>query len=427
MANKVQLKRSAVPGKIPTTTDIDLGEIAINTFDGKAYIKKSASGTESIVQLNSIGLGDVVGPSVSTDNAIARFDGITGKVIQDSTATIDDVGNVNALTFRANGTAANKFPAGTTEQRPGTPITGDVRFNTTLNIFEGYDGTNWVGLSGQPLLVDYLVVAGGGGGGGYGGGGAGGFRTESNVNFVMGLNYTITIGAGGTGLGGAQAATAGNGSNSVFHTITSAGGGGGAGDTAINGAAGGSGGGGNRNGGIGGAGNTPSVTPSQGNNGGGAATQGVGGGGGGANAVGGNSIASTGGAGGAGKQSDITGSLITYAGGGGSGVNIVISGVTTVGSGGTGGGGSGGKMNDTTTITAPQAGTANSGGGGGGRGFGGGTTYLGGNGGSGIVILRYPVAYTLVIGAGLTYTTTTIASKKVTIFTAGSDTVFWSL
>ena len=115
MANKVQLKRSAVPGKIPTTTDIDLGEIAINTFDGKAYIKKSASGTESIVQLNSIGLGDVVGPSVSTNNAIARFDGITGKVIQDSTATIDDEGNAamtslsltNALAIAYGGTGAS--------------------------------------------------------------------------------------------------------------------------------------------------------------------------------------------------------------------------------------------------------------------------------------------------------------------------------
>lgn len=53
MANKVQLKRSAVPGKVPVTTDIDLGEIAINTYDGKAYIKKNVSGTESIVQLNS--------------------------------------------------------------------------------------------------------------------------------------------------------------------------------------------------------------------------------------------------------------------------------------------------------------------------------------------------------------------------------------
>ena len=40
MANKIQVKRSAVPAKTPTTTDLDLGEIAINTNDGKMFIKK---------------------------------------------------------------------------------------------------------------------------------------------------------------------------------------------------------------------------------------------------------------------------------------------------------------------------------------------------------------------------------------------------
>ena len=39
-------------------------------------------------------LGDVVGPSSATANAIARYDGITGKLIKDSNVTIDDLGNV---------------------------------------------------------------------------------------------------------------------------------------------------------------------------------------------------------------------------------------------------------------------------------------------------------------------------------------------
>lgn len=45
---------------------------------------------------DNIGLGsqagDVVGDAVSTDNAIARFDGTTGKLIQNSSVTIDDTG-----------------------------------------------------------------------------------------------------------------------------------------------------------------------------------------------------------------------------------------------------------------------------------------------------------------------------------------------
>lgn len=41
------------------------------------------------------GSGDVVGPASSTDNAFARFDGTTGKLLQNSTATLDDSGNIN--------------------------------------------------------------------------------------------------------------------------------------------------------------------------------------------------------------------------------------------------------------------------------------------------------------------------------------------
>lgn len=40
------------------------------------------------------GTGDVVGPASSTDNAVVRFDGTTGKLIQGSAVTIDDAGNI---------------------------------------------------------------------------------------------------------------------------------------------------------------------------------------------------------------------------------------------------------------------------------------------------------------------------------------------
>lgn len=41
--------------------------------------------------------GDVTGPASSTDNAIARFDGTTGKLIQNSVTTIDDTGNASGI------------------------------------------------------------------------------------------------------------------------------------------------------------------------------------------------------------------------------------------------------------------------------------------------------------------------------------------
>lgn len=68
MANTIQLKRSSVNGKIPTTTDLALGEIAINTYNGRMFIKQN-NGSDSIVELmrtdfnNGLGLGILCGDS----------------------------------------------------------------------------------------------------------------------------------------------------------------------------------------------------------------------------------------------------------------------------------------------------------------------------------------------------------------------------
>ena len=51
MATNIVLKRSATSGAVPGTSDLALGEIALNTFDGKMYMKKTVSGTSTIVEL----------------------------------------------------------------------------------------------------------------------------------------------------------------------------------------------------------------------------------------------------------------------------------------------------------------------------------------------------------------------------------------
>ena len=45
---------------------------------------------------------------------------------------------------------------------------------------------------------------------------------------------------------------------------------------------------------------------------------------------------------------------------------------------------------------------------------------------SGVVILRYPKAFTITVGGSLTSSTSTVGNDKVTIFTAGTDNVSWS-
>lgn len=390
MANLMKMKRSSVPGKVPTTADLELGELAINTYDGKAYMKKNVSGVETVVLLTGAGAGDVLGPASSGDNAIARFDATSGKIIQNSSATVDDSGNLTSLTQQATGTGANKMPVGTTAQRPASPTQGMYRMNSTTGEPEWYDSgsSSWVPFGDRlSYSIDYLVVAGGGGGGGAAGvnsvggagGGAGGM-VYSSATVVQGSSLIVTVGAGGAGgASGGGGSTASNGSagsaSSLGALATAVGGGGGANGASaskVNGGSGGSGGGGGWESMAGGSG-----TSGQGYNGGAGNTAGTGGGGG-RSANGGTSPSSY--LGGVGGNGLAWLDSVTYAGGGGAG-SYAGAGA----SGGTGGGGTGGGTNNSNGL----AGTANTGGGGGGAGRISGTGYTGGNGGSGIVIVRY--------------------------------------
>jgi hypothetical protein len=53
-------------------------------------------------------------------------------------------------------------------------------------------------------------------------------------------------------------------------------------------------------------------------------------------------------------------------------------------------------------------------------------TAIGGNGGSGVVILLYPALANITLSGGLTGSTATVGSDKVTTITAGTGTVSWS-
>jgi hypothetical protein len=57
MAQTIKLKRTATPNNVPTTAQLELGEIAVNTYDGKVYIKKN-DGAESIVEVTNSSLGN---------------------------------------------------------------------------------------------------------------------------------------------------------------------------------------------------------------------------------------------------------------------------------------------------------------------------------------------------------------------------------
>jgi len=98
-------------------------------------------------------------------------------------------------------------------------------------------------------------------------------------------------------------------------------------------------------------------------------------------------------------------------------INIEYLVIAGGGAGSSGQGGGGGGTGRGSTFGSD--GTANTGGGGGGS-----DTNIGSyNGGSGIVILKYPSDRSLAIGPGLTFSTATVGGFNITSFTAGSDTV----
>lgn len=351
-----------------------------------------------------ISMGEVGNAVVPADNSVT-----TGMLV-DGAVTADKIDSGSSIITKS-------------ATAPSNPANGDFWYDTDDTAFKFYDGNDWQLIKSSftatggtiteaegyrihtftssgtfevtkgSAAVEYLVIGGGGAGGGGvsvyepgAGGGAGGYRcsvssetsgenslAESPLTVATG-SYSVVVGAGGTGVLYTGAPNPGN--NSSFSTIVSAGGGGG-GDYNSAPLAGGSGGGGAEQAGA-------SGTAGQGHAGGSGVSAGgggqtaSGGGGGGAGSAGANGSNYTGGNGGSGITSSITGTAVGRAGGGGGG------GRDTRGVGSDGGG-------NAILSGNGQSATVNTGGGGGGSMATSSGNYLGGNGGSGIVIIRYPI------------------------------------
>ena len=88
----------------------------------------------------------------SNNNTLNMYDGTnfinlgkidTAEMGHATTASPSFTGTINSAgDIVMSGTGSLQIPKGTTAQRP-TPATGDIRFNTTLTQFEGYNGSAW--------------------------------------------------------------------------------------------------------------------------------------------------------------------------------------------------------------------------------------------------------------------------------------------
>ena len=211
MANTIKLRRSATSGAVPGTSALALGELAMNTYDGKLFMKTDQSGTEEIVEIGAGGkitissttpviadseVGDVFWDSNSGNpyilyddgNGAAQWvalvatasgavadiitEGNTKAEVEDNGSDghfkvttenverfrVDASGNVGIntttpqVTLDINATDAVALPHGTTQQRPTSAIAsnlrGYIRFNSSISQFEGHNGSDWASVGG---------------------------------------------------------------------------------------------------------------------------------------------------------------------------------------------------------------------------------------------------------------------------------------
>jgi hypothetical protein len=123
MSNQfLKLRRSAVPGKIPETSSLDLGELAINTFDGQLFLKKSGS----------------QGPIVTVVGSTGSFTG---------SFTGNGAGLINIPASGITGLNLSRIATGSVTASVNTDISASFRItsgsNTLLNVTR--DGQLWLG------------------------------------------------------------------------------------------------------------------------------------------------------------------------------------------------------------------------------------------------------------------------------------------
>lgn len=124
----LKFKRSATPSKVPTTSDLALGELALNTYDGKVYMKKD-DGTQAIVEVGGAsGSGTVTSVDVSGGTTGLTFSG--GPVT--SSGTITQGGTLNVAN---GGTGASSLTSGYVLKGNGTsPVSASVIYDDGTNV-----------------------------------------------------------------------------------------------------------------------------------------------------------------------------------------------------------------------------------------------------------------------------------------------------
>ena len=173
----IKLRRNTTPGSIPTTGNLAVGEVALNTADGKLFFKKTVSGIESIVALQQINAGTGVNidtggnVSIGQDVSTTASPSFSGANISPdgfpSSLTVNSSGQVSiANTLRLYGTITDSLSSVGSNYQVLTSTGTGVRWRT--------------GGGGNPLTVRNTLGANG--------------TVATEVTNVTGINFDFNTG-----------------------------------------------------------------------------------------------------------------------------------------------------------------------------------------------------------------------------------------
>jgi hypothetical protein len=161
MSSIVQLKRSALTGKVPGTGSLNLGELALNTYDGKIFFRRSGSTDtiQEVVTTNVLNTGSVTITGTLTAGSIVGSISASNGVVSGSSQVIGILSSLNSYTASYATTGSNQFKADqniTGSLRATlTGSFGSLKVNDTLTINHGE-----AIISGSALVTSNLTILG---------------------------------------------------------------------------------------------------------------------------------------------------------------------------------------------------------------------------------------------------------------------------
>jgi len=161
MAQIVQLKRSALSGKVPGTGSLNLGELALNTYDGKIFFRRSGSTdtVQEVITTNVLNTGSITITGTLTAGSIVGSISASNGVVSGSSQIIGILSSLNSYTASYATTGSNQFKADQnitgSLRASGTGSFGSLRVNDTLTINHGETI-----ISGSALVTNDLTILG---------------------------------------------------------------------------------------------------------------------------------------------------------------------------------------------------------------------------------------------------------------------------